>query len=213
LPEQPDAPAIVLYKPNNQTTRAINSQGERRMADTINIGKSTFRLVMGDVTDLEIDAFVYCARHDLALGSGYGTAISVRGGPSIQEELKQLGSIKTTEAVVSSAGEMKANFIIHAVGPMFQEEDTESKLKATVLNALKKADEKNISQVAFPAMCCGFYGVPLDTSARVTIETIAAYLEGETGIKEVVICLLDSREYKPFQARFAALGQTVKEAS
>jgi O-acetyl-ADP-ribose deacetylase (regulator of RNase III) len=183
------------------------------MSDTVQIGNSTFSLKQGDVTDLEIDAFVFCARHDLTLGTGYGTAISVRGGPSVQEELKQYGSIKSTEAVVSSAGNMKANHIIHAVGPMFQEEDSDSKLKLTIENILKKADEKKITQVAFPAMCAGFYGVSPETSARITIETIAAYLEGSTDIREVIICLLDSREYKPFQERFAALGQTCKEAS
>jgi O-acetyl-ADP-ribose deacetylase (regulator of RNase III) len=181
------------------------------MSDSIIIGKSVFRLMIGDITDLEIDSFVFCARPDLLLGSGYGTAIAVRGGPSIQEELKKMAPIGVTEAVVSSAGEMKANYIIHSVGPMFQEEGTEAKLRATVLNALKKADEANISHVAFPAMCAGFYGVPLEVSAKITIETIAEYLEGETALKEVVISLLDNREYRPFRERFATLGQTVKE--
>jgi O-acetyl-ADP-ribose deacetylase (regulator of RNase III) len=175
------------------------------MSDTMKIGKTTFRLQIGDITDLEVDSFVFCARPDLKLGSGYGTAISIRGGPSVQEELKQLAPLKITEAVVSSAGEMKANYIIHAVGPMFQEEDTESKLKETVINVLKRADEANISQVVFPAMCCGFYGVPVDVSAKVTIETIIEYLKGQTAIKEISICLLDTREYEPFQVRFAAL--------
>jgi O-acetyl-ADP-ribose deacetylase (regulator of RNase III) len=181
------------------------------MSDSIKIGNSVFRLMIGDITDFEIDSFVYCARPDLLLGSGFGTAIAVRGGPTIQEELKKMAPIKITEAVVSSAGEMKANYIIHAVGPMFQEEDTENKLRATVLNALKKADEANISHVAFPAMCAGFYGVPLEVSARITIESIVDYLKGETALKEVVIFLLDNREYIPFRERFSALGQTVKE--
>ena len=182
------------------------------MSDTMQIGNKSFRLMIGDITDMKVDALVFCARPDLMLGSGFGTAISVRGGPGIQEELKKLAPLKTTEAVVSSAGDMKANYIIHAVGPRFQEEETEKKLKTTVLNALKRADEANISQVAFPAMCCGFFGVPLETSADITIATIADYLRGDTGIREVVICLLDKREYKPFQERFAAMGRRVKEA-
>lgn len=183
------------------------------MSDTMQIGNCTFRLIISDVTDLEIDSFVFCAQPNLALGSGYGTAISVRGGPSIQKELKQFGDIKSTEVVISSAGEMKANYIIHAVGPMFQEEDSDNILRATVKNVLKAADKKNISHIAFPAMCCGFYGMPLESGADIMIETIADYLRGETGIKEIVISLLDTREYKPFQERFAALGQTCKEAS
>jgi O-acetyl-ADP-ribose deacetylase len=176
------------------------------VTDEIKIRNSCLKLIKGDITDLEIDSFVYYAQHDLRLGSGYGTAISMRGGPSIQEELNQFGTLDTTDAVVSAAGEMKAKYIIHAVGPRFQEEDIPEKLKKTVLNSLKQAEEKGIPAVAFPAMGVGFYGVPLDVSAKVTLETIKEYLSGETEIKDVVVCLLDNREYKPFQSQLAALG-------
>jgi O-acetyl-ADP-ribose deacetylase (regulator of RNase III) len=178
------------------------------VADELKIKDSNLRLMQGDITDLEIDSFVYYAQHDLRLGSGYGTAISMRGGPSIQEELDKLGPLETTDAVVSQAGEMKAKYIIHAVGPRFQEEDIPEKLEKTVLNSLKQAEEKGIPAIAFPAMGVGFYGVPLDISARVTLGTIKEYLSGETKIKDVVVCLLDNREYKPFQSQLAALGNS-----
>jgi O-acetyl-ADP-ribose deacetylase (regulator of RNase III) len=177
------------------------------MSDQLTINGRTLRLVKGDITDLEIETFVFYAQHDLALGSGYGTAISVRGGPSVQEELKAFGNINTGDAVVSAAGEMKAKFIVHAVGPRFQEEDMEGKLRTTVQNALQQADAKDITAIAFPAMGVGFYGVPLPLSARVTLETIRNHLAGTTSIREVVVCLLDNREYKPFQSQLAVLGQ------
>jgi len=176
------------------------------MPDELKVKNSALRLLETDITDLEIDSFVYYARHDLALGSGFGTSISIRGGPSVQEELKKLGRIETTEAVITAAGEMKANHIIHAVGPRFQEEDLESKLRATILNVLRLADEKGIKAVAFPPMGAGFYGVPLDVSARITLSTIKEYLSGETKVSDVVVCLLDNREYKPFQNQLLALG-------
>lgn len=178
------------------------------MPDELRVNSSALRLLMCDITDLNIESFVYYARHDLTLGSGFGTAISVRGGPSIQEELKKFGALETTEVVVSSAGEMKAKYIIHAVGPRFQEEDIVSKLKTTVHNCLKHAEEKGITAIAFPPMGSGFYGVPLDVSAQVTLNTIKEYLSGETKIKDVVICLLDSREFKPFQNQLSALSTT-----
>jgi O-acetyl-ADP-ribose deacetylase (regulator of RNase III) len=103
------------------------------MPDELKVNKSIIRLIKTDITDLEIDSFVYYAQHDLALGSGFGTSISIRGGPSVQEELKKYGSVNTTDVVVTAAGEMKAKQIIHAVGPRFQEEELESKLKATIL--------------------------------------------------------------------------------
>ena len=177
------------------------------MSDQLTINGRTLRLMKGDIADLEIESFVYYAQHDLALGSGYGTAIAVRGGPSVQEELKPFGTIGTCDAVVTAAGEMKAKYIVHAVGPRFQEEDIESKLRTTVQNALKQAEAKGITTIAFPAMGVGFYGVPLPVSARVTLETIKKHLSGPSKIKDVVVCLLDNREYKPFQGQFMALAQ------
>jgi O-acetyl-ADP-ribose deacetylase (regulator of RNase III) len=175
------------------------------MADSIKINDKTLRIMKGDITDQEIESFVYYARDDLALGSGFGTAISVRGGPSVQKELDEIGGIKVTEAVVTSAGEMKAKYIVHANGPKFQEENLPEKLKQTVINALKKADEKGIKAVAFPPMGAGFYGVPLEQSADITINTIKEYLsQNGSGITEAVICLLDNREYAPFEQRLSA---------
>ena len=58
------------------------------MTDQLQVNSSTIRLMKGDITDFEIDAFVYYAQHDLVLGAGFGTAIAMRGGLSVQEELK-----------------------------------------------------------------------------------------------------------------------------
>jgi len=175
------------------------------VSEEIQVNQSTIRLEKCDITELQTGAFVYYARPDLNLGSGFGTAISVRGGPSIQEELKSFGSIETGEAVATSGGKLKARFVIHAVGPRFGEEGTEAKLRKTILSSLRRAEEKEVEKIAFPPMGAGFYGVPLDTCARVMLEEIRGYLAGETRIKEVLICVLDSREYQPFQAQFEAV--------
>ncbi|UCD17079.1 MAG: macro domain-containing protein [Candidatus Zixiibacteriota bacterium] len=181
------------------------------MSDELRVKNAVIRLAKGDITDMEIESFVYYAQHDLALGSGFGTAIAMRGGPSIQEELKQYGTLETTGVVISSAGSMKAEHIIHAVGPRFQEHDLESKLRTTIINCLTLADEKGIKSIAFPAMGVGFYGVPLGVSAEITLGTILEYLSGQTGIDEVVISLLDNREYQPYQKQFSAMSQGVEE--
>ena len=170
------------------------------------INQSVIKLIKDDITDLEVDAFVFYAQPDLVLGSGFGTAISVRGGPTVQKELEELGPVATGEAVVSAAGKLKAQYIVHAVGPRFQEEDIEGKLRTTVLNSLKQAEEKGIKRIAFPAMGAGFYGIPAAACARVMLETIKTYLGGETGIKELIICVLDTPQYDAFKARWTALG-------
>ena len=170
------------------------------------INGAAVRLVKGDITELDVDAFVFYAQPDLALGSGFGTAISVRGGPSIGKELQDLGPLATGEAVVSAAGNLKAEYIVHAVGPRFQEEDIEAKLRTTIRNSLKRAEEKGIRRIAFPAMGAGYYGIAPDVCARVMFSTIGGYLKGQTEIKEIVICVLDTSQYGAFQARLASLS-------
>ena len=176
------------------------------MADELKVNNSVLRLWKGDITDLDIESFIYYARGDLALGSGFGTAISVRGGPKVQEELSKIGKIGLTEAVVSSAGEMKATYIIHANGPKFNEENTPDKLRQTIINSLRRAEEKGITAVAFPPMGCGFYGVPLEESADITLNTIREYLSNATRIKDIVVCLLDNREYIPFEKKLSSMN-------
>ena len=175
------------------------------VSQQIPIHRSIVRLVRGDITELDVEAFVFYARPDLALGSGFGTAISQRGGPSVQKELSTLGPLGTGQAVVTGAGKLKAKYIVHVVGPRFNEPDTESKLRLSVLSALKAAEEKGVQRIALPPMGTGFYAVPLELCSRVMLEAIQTYLQGETGIREVLLCVMDQREFSPFEARLATL--------
>lgn len=170
------------------------------------INRSVIRLEHGDVTDTGAEAFVYYATPDLKLGTGWGGAISMRGGPSVQKELDELGGAELTTAVVSGAGEMKADYIIHAVGPQFMEQDTERKLHDTMLSTLKAADKKGITKLAFPPMGAGFYGVPLELCAKVMFNAIKGFCSGETSLHEVSIVLADSREVPVFEAGLEALA-------
>lgn len=175
------------------------------MADTLKINNSTISLVTGDYTLLETDSIVFYARNDLKLGSGFGNAIAVRGGPSIQSELDEIGNAETTEVVVTGAGELKTNYILHAVGPKFQEPDIDNKLVTTIKKCLETAEEKGMKTITFPPMGSGFYGVPLDVSAELTLGTIKDYLSGDSKIEEVTICVLDKRDYTPYQKKLASL--------
>ena len=167
----------------------------------LEVNQSVIRLIKGDITDLDVDAFVFYAEPDLALGSGFGGAIAVRGGASIQKELEQLAPVALGEAVVSAAGNLKAQYIIHAVGPKFQEEDTEGKLRTTVLNSLRRAEQIGVERLAFPAMGAGYYGIAPALCARVMLDVIRSHLEGATCIREVVICVLDTPQHNAFKAQ------------
>ena len=144
-----------------------------------------------DLTAMDIEAIVFYASPDLVLGSGFGSAIAARGGMSIQDELKEYGTLSTGEAVISSAGAMKSKYIVHAVGPRFQENDTESKLRTTMQNALKVAQEKGIHEIAFPPMGTGFYGIPLDVCARVMLDEIRKHVANKSSLHKIIICVLE----------------------
>lgn len=161
------------------------------------VGKSAIRLQQGDLTALPVDAWVFYAKENLEIGSGYGTAIQMRGGVAVRNALKEIGSLKMGEAAVTTAGEMKAKQIIHAVGPKFQEPGMEKKLDDCMKSSLKAARDNGMKRVAFPLMGHGFYGVPGALSARVMLENIRAHLSGETSLEEVIICVQDLHQYVP----------------
>jgi len=172
------------------------------MSEGKTIQNCTLQLVQQDITDFEVEAFVFYAEPNLALGSGYGSAIARRGGPSIKSELDKIGSVSKTDAVVTDGGSLKAKYVVHAVGPTFQEEQIESKLRTTIVNALKKAEEKGIQQIALPLMGVGFYGIPLATCGQLMMDTIGQYLSQGSNLSEIFICANDLREYKAFQNAF-----------
>ena len=165
------------------------------------IGNRILRLERGDITDMEVEAFVFDITEDVKLGSGFGGAIQQRGGIVIQKELDKIGSCPTGEAIVTEAGILKADWIIHANGPKFREEDEEAKLRKTVKSALSRAEEKGVKRLAFPPIGTGLYQVPLDLCTRVMVDTISEHLTNGSTFEEVVIVAPDNREFKPFKAK------------
>jgi O-acetyl-ADP-ribose deacetylase (regulator of RNase III) len=169
------------------------------------VNGKTIRLEKGDVTALPVDAIVFYAREDLELGSGFGSAIQSRGGTAVKGELARIGRIGMGEAVVTIAGTMQPRHIIHACGPKFQEADREVKLRRAVTSALEAAGSAGFSTVAFPALGAGFYGVPLDLCATVMLDVISRFLTGESSLSEVVICVVDNREFRAFLPKLEGL--------
>jgi O-acetyl-ADP-ribose deacetylase (regulator of RNase III) len=178
----------------------------------IKFGDTVVRLMKGDITELEVDAFVFYAQSDLALGSGFGGMIAVRGGASVQKELDELAPVPHLEAVVSGAGKLKADYIIHCVGPKFREDDTEAKLLTTMKNALLRAEEKGIKSLAFPAMGAGYYGVPAPVSAKAMLAALESHLQGDTGLQAVTLCVLDTPQFKAFEAAMEAASGSASAA-
>jgi len=161
------------------------------------IGGKLVRLIRADITELDVEAFVFDIESDMKLGAGFGSAIQRRGGIVIQKELDRIGRCPTGEAVVTQAGILKADYIIHVNGPKFREADEEDKLRGAVENALRRADEKGIKRLAIPPIGTGLYQVPMDLCVRVMVDTVARHLENGTTLEDALFVTMDEREFGP----------------
>jgi len=182
-----------------QATATLTQPLQRRVNHT------QVTLLVDDLTTLDVDAVVFYAKENLVLGSGFGTAIQTRGGDTIKKELEKIGGVRMGEAVITTGGRLKPRHVIHACGPKFQEPDTERKLRDCMLATLRLAGEKGLETIAFPPMGAGFYGVPLDLSARVMADSIRDYLREATPLKEIFICAIDRREFDAFKTKVEGL--------
>jgi len=173
----------------------------------IKINKTILELAEGDITDLDTDAIVNAADIALQLGGGVAGAIRRKGGPRIQEECNKLGGTYVGGAVMTTGGNLKAKYVIHAVGPRYGEEHEDEKLKNATLNSLILADKNNLKTIAFPAISTGIFGFPKDRCAMIMLSTTIAYLEGPTRLERVVYCLYSQNTFEIFQKALQSLAQ------
>jgi len=166
--------------------------------NSIIVKNSLIKIVQADITDLDTDVIVNAANAQLILGGGVAGAIRRTGGSTIQEECNKIGGTFVGGAVITTGGNLKAKFVIHAVGPRMGEGDEDSKLTNAVLNSLKLMDEHELKTVAFPAISTGIFGYPIDRCAKMMIFSVKKYLAGETQIKEVIFCLYSNSDYEVF---------------
>lgn len=167
-------------------------------------------LIQGDLTELAVDAIVNAANAQLVLGGGVAGAIRVKGGPTIQEECNRIGGTTVGGAVVTGGGNLKARYVIHAVGPRQGEGDEDEKLRQATVNSLKRATEKSMHSIALPAVSTGIFGFPKDRCARIMLSSVRKFLEDEeTSLERVIFCLWAKEDLDIFGKALAALEQQV----
>jgi len=165
----------------------------------VNIENRILELLDGDITEMQTDAIVNAANARLILGGGVAGAIRKKGGPEIQAECNKIGGTFVGGAVITTAGNLKAKHVIHAVGPRMGEGNENEKLKNATLNSLKVADENNLTSISFPAISTGVFGFPIGRCAEIMLKTTIDYLKGQTGLKKVVFCLFGKDSYQVFE--------------
>jgi O-acetyl-ADP-ribose deacetylase (regulator of RNase III) len=156
-------------------------------------------LFHGDITTLEVDAIVNAANNHLWMGAGVAGAIKRKGGVIIEKEAVAQGPVPVGEAVVTTAGALPAKYVIHAAG-MGQDLRTDGeKIRLSTENSLKRAAEKGMSSVAFPAIGTGVGGFSAEECARIMIDEAKKHSEGKSSVIKVVFALFDERTYNSFK--------------
>jgi O-acetyl-ADP-ribose deacetylase (regulator of RNase III) len=176
----------------------------------IRVNDAALELVEGDITNLDVDAIVNAANERLAHGGGVAGVISRKGGPTIRREsdawVRAHGRVPTGSAAITSGGQLKARYVIHAVGPIYDGTDRSAELLASAVRAaLRMADDHGLKSVALPAISTGIFGYPMEEAARVMLRAAIAYLEGETGLERVVFCLYGQSAFDVFARELAAI--------
>jgi O-acetyl-ADP-ribose deacetylase (regulator of RNase III) len=162
---------------------------------------------------METDAIVNAANSSLLGGGGVDGAIHRRAGPKILEECKRIrdtdwpNGLPTGKAVITTGGNLKAKFVIHTVGPIWNGGDNgEPELLANAYrNSLALAVEKKLRTVAFPSISTGAYGYPIHDASRVALRTVRNFLAKRDSLHEVFFTLFSDHDLKIYMDALAEL--------
>ena len=168
------------------------------------IGDRTLRLVLGDITTRDVDAIVNAANKHLKHGGGVAGAIVRKGGSIIQEESDRIGYVPTGNAAMTSAGMLKAKYVIHTVGPRMGEGNEDMKLRRAVQQTLLLASEHNLRSVSMPAISSGIFGFPRDRCAKILVSEALIFLQSkqETSLQIIEFCIFDEETLAHFRQEF-----------
>lgn len=160
-----------------------------------------FELLKGDITKIQVDAIVNAANTSLLGGGGVDGAIHRAGGKTILEECQKIrnkqGGCKVGEAVITKAGKLPCKFVIHTVGPVWNngKNKEEELLTLAYSNSLRLAIENKIETIAFPNISTGIYHFPKAKAAEISINTIKSFLTTTTKLKKVIFVCFDIENY------------------
>lgn len=173
----------------------------------IKINKSVLAIAEGDITKEQTDAIVNAANSRLAGGGGVDGAIHRAGGPSIMEESKKYNGCPTGKAVIIGGGNLKAKYVIHAVGPVYRDgtKGEPELLRSAYRESLRLASANGIKSISFPALSAGAYGYPMDKAAHIALATAAEYITGHPEIELVRFVLFGRPAYEAFEKELKKL--------
>jgi O-acetyl-ADP-ribose deacetylase (regulator of RNase III) len=159
--------------------------------------REILQVIQGDITKVEVDAIVNAANTSLLGGGGVDGAIHRAGGSAILEACIKIrnkqGGCDVGEAVITTAGNLPANFVIHTVGPVWNggNSNEEDLLASAYNNSLKLAVDNNVQTIAFPNISTGIYRFPKERAAAIAIRTVSDFINNHSFTRIVFVCFDD----------------------
>ena len=153
----------------------------------------------GDLTESDADAIVNAANNDLLLGGGVAGAIRNKGGPAIQQECDAIGSIPVGFAAITSGGNLKARYVIHAASMQLGGGTNAAALRSSTAHCLRIAAEKKLKSIAFPAVGTGIAGFPMRDCAEIMLRECVEHLKGKSSLEKIHFVLFDQASLEVFE--------------
>jgi O-acetyl-ADP-ribose deacetylase len=169
---------------------------------------------MGDITDETTDAIVNAANSSLLGGGGVDGAIHEAAGPALLAECKKIreqrGSLPAGQAVTTSGANLKARYVIHTVGPVWQggNRNEPQVLESCYSHSLEEANRKALTSISFPSVSTGAFGYPVDSAAEIAVRTVADHLHQPQSVTLTRFVLFDQRTHKAYARAAEQLSRT-----
>jgi O-acetyl-ADP-ribose deacetylase len=173
------------------------------------VGRARLEIEIADITTLDVAAIVNAANSSLLGGGGVDGAIHRAAGPELLEECRTLGGCDTGEAKITHGYNLKADAVIHAVGPVWMGgiANEHALLANCYRNSLELAITHGLPSLAFPAISTGIYRFPPDLAARIAVGTVASELAGQAhSLSRVIFCCFSAESAEFHKDAFGELG-------
>lgn len=179
----------------------------------IKLHNTILELHQGDITRLAVDAIVNAANSGLRGGGGVDGAIHRAGGPAIMVECRQISGCPTGQAVVTTAGNLQARYVIHAVGPIWRGGDhgEPELLRSAYANSLLRAEEHDVATIAFPSISTGVYGYPIEQACPIAVSAVLDHIRRSTSLQRVVFCLFSAHDHAVYESHFREATEDLRD--
>lgn len=164
-------------------------------------------LVQGNIVEQpDVEAIVNAANAQLRIGGGVAGAIHSAAGPGLTDETRPLAPINPGEAVITGGHNLPNDYVIHVLGPVYgRDEPADDILRTGYENALQRAEEHDVSSVAFPAISTGAFGFPVRPAARIALRTMLDWAPRLDSVSLIRFVLFSTHDLEVHQEALSEL--------